>query len=34
MYPEKTHFIYELLQNAEDAGAKRVKFIQSSDCLE
>lgn len=26
LYPDKAHFIYELLQNAEDAGAEQVKF--------
>ena len=26
LYPDKAHFIYELLQNAEDAGAEHVKF--------
>ena len=25
-YPDKAHFIYELLQNAEDAGARHVHF--------
>lgn len=25
-YPDKNHFIYELLQNAEDAGATSVRF--------
>ena len=25
-YSEKTHFIFELLQNAEDAGATEVAF--------
>ena len=25
-YPDKNHFIYELLQNAEDAGATKVSF--------
>jgi hypothetical protein len=34
MYPEKTHFIYELLQNAEDAGAGVVGFVQYADRLE
>jgi hypothetical protein len=34
MYPEKTHFIYELLQNAEDAGASVVSFAQYADRLE
>ena len=26
LYPKKAHFIYELFQNAEDAGAKTCKF--------
>ena len=26
LYPDKAHFIYELLQNAEDTGAEHVKF--------
>jgi hypothetical protein len=32
-YPDKNHFIYELLQNAEDAGAKRVEFKVYNDKL-
>ena len=24
-YSDRTHFIYEILQNAEDAGATRIK---------
>ena len=27
LYPDRAHFIYELLQNAEDVGAKEAKFI-------
>lgn len=27
IYPDEAHFIYELLQNAEDAGATEVKFV-------
>lgn len=34
LYSDETHFVYELLQNAEDAGASRVKFTLYSDCLE
>lgn len=34
LYNDKTHFIYELLQNAEDSNAKDVKFIQYNDRLE
>jgi len=26
LYPDKAHFIYELLQNAEDTGATKVRF--------
>jgi len=33
LYPDKAHFIYELLQNAEDAGAKRVEFRLKEDRL-
>ena len=25
-YSDRTHFIYEILQNAEDAGATRIQF--------
>ena len=32
-YPDKAHFIYELLQNAEDAGAFEVSFTLSRNCL-
>jgi hypothetical protein len=34
LYPDKTHFIFELLQNAEDAGATKVRFRLQSDRLE
>lgn len=34
LYTDKSHFVYELLQNAEDAGATQIKFIQYEDCLE
>ena len=27
LYPDNAHFIYELLQNAEDAGASEVRFV-------
>lgn len=27
LYPDSAHFIYELLQNAEDTGAKSVSFV-------
>ena len=32
-YPDKAHFIYELLQNAEDTGASEVSFSLSEECL-
>ena len=31
LYPDSAHFVYELLQNAEDAGATRVEFVLGSD---
>ena len=31
LYPDDAHFIYELLQNAEDAGASEVRFILNKD---
>ncbi len=34
LYSDETHFVYELLQNAEDADATTVKFTLHSDCLE
>ena len=34
LYTDRSHFVYELLQNAEDAGATSVKFIQFPDRLE
>ena len=34
LYTDKSHFVYELLQNAEDAGAKSIKFVQYVDMLE
>ena len=33
LYPDTAHFIYELLQNAEDAGASEVRFNLESDHL-
>lgn len=33
LYPDSAHFIYELLQNAEDRGATEVKFILMPDKL-
>ena len=34
LYTDRTHFIFELLQNAEDAGAKKILFELFSDRLE
>lgn len=34
LYPEKAHFIYELLQNAEDAKASEVTFILNDNSVE
>lgn len=34
LYPDNAHFIYELLQNAEDAGATKVKFSLCKDRVE
>lgn len=34
MYSDRTHFVFELLQNAEDAGASRVLFLLFEDKLE
>lgn len=34
LYPDNAHFIYELLQNAEDAGASEVRFVLNGDRLE
>ena len=34
LYTDKSHFVYELLQNAEDAGATSICFEQFSDRLE
>jgi hypothetical protein len=33
LYADRTHFIFELLQNAEDAGATRILFQLSPDIL-
>lgn len=33
LYPDSAHFIYELLQNAEDRGATEIQFLLSSDRL-
>ena len=34
LYTDKSHFVYELLQNAEDAGASKIRFVQHADELE
>ncbi|MBF0230733.1 MAG: hypothetical protein HQK63_14290 [Desulfamplus sp.] len=34
LYPDNAHFIYELLQNAEDAGASEVRFILNEESME
>lgn len=34
MYPDREHCLYELLQNAEDAGARRVRFRLTASTLE
>ena len=34
LYPDSAHFTYELLQNAEDAGASEVQFVLRTDRLE
>ena len=34
LYTDRTHFIFELLQNAEDAGASRILFSLFNDRLE
>src|SRR5690625_2406740 len=34
LYPDNAHFIYELLQNAEDAGATTVRFTLSDSEIE
>ena len=34
MYSDKTHFVFELLQNAEDAGASKILFQLFEDKLE
>src|SRR5439155_26494793 len=33
LYPDSAHFIYELLQNAEDTGAAEAWFTLSRSCL-
>jgi hypothetical protein len=32
-YPDRAHFVYELLQNAEDAGATAMSFTLLPECL-
>jgi hypothetical protein len=34
LYSDRTHFVYELIQNADDAGAKRIEFSLFSDRIE
>jgi HSP90 family molecular chaperone len=34
MYSDRTHFVFELLQNAEDAGASRILFRLFDNRLE
>ncbi len=34
LYPDNAHFIYELLQNAEDAGASEVLFTLTKDSVD
>lgn len=34
LYTDKSHFIYELLQNAEDAKASSILFVAKAGCLE
>ncbi len=34
LYTDRTHFVFELLQNAEDAGASRIKFRLLRGALE
>ena len=34
LYSERTHFIFELIQNAEDAGATELAFELFADRLE
>ena len=33
LYSEKTHFVYELIQNADDSGSKHLKLQLDSDAL-
>jgi hypothetical protein len=33
MYADTAHFVYELLQNADDAGATEIRFLLSGDSL-
>ncbi len=33
-YSDRTHFIYEILQNAEDAGATKISFVLKDRALE
>ena len=33
LYPDNAHFVYELLQNAEDANATKIYFSLQEDCF-
>ena len=33
LYPDRAHFVYELLQNAEDQAATKVYFSLQKDCF-
>jgi hypothetical protein len=33
LYPDRAHFIYELLQNAEDTRATKARFALDRNCL-
>jgi hypothetical protein len=33
IYPDEAHFIYEILQNAEDAGARQIRFALEAEKL-
>lgn len=34
LYTDKSHFVYELLQNAEDASASKIRFVAKDNQLE
>lgn len=33
IYPDEAHFIYEILQNSEDAGARHIRFVLEAEKL-